>query len=131
MFSCGYFRTTALAVGLLLCSLHVYSVESTVSPLANSVAAAAEGKSLFLVNCQQCHDADGRALANVDFVAANLTEPDMWFYGSDSYSIFNTIKNGAGLLMPPFSDTLDDDQIWKIVAHVRSIGPQDSKPTEE
>ena len=47
-----------------------------------SKSAASRGKSFYLINCQQCHDADGRALANIDFIAADLTAPDTWYYGT-------------------------------------------------
>jgi len=101
------------------------------SPLASSKAAAVTGKSHYLINCQQCHDADGRALANIDFIAADLTAPDTWFYGTSPLHIFRSIKYGAGLEMPPFKDSLGDDTIWLIVAHVLNIGPAESRPRQD
>lgn len=101
------------------------------NPLAYSKSAAARGKSYYLLNCQQCHDADGRALASIDFIAANLTAPDTWFYGTSALHIFRSIKFGAGLEMPPFKDTLNDEIIWQIVAHVLNIGPRESRPDQE
>ena len=104
---------------------------TTASLLANSKAAAATGKSYYLINCQQCHDADGRALASIDFIAADLTAPDTWFYGTEPLHIFRSIKFGAGLEMPPFEESLDDQTIWQIVAHVLNIGPREFRPTAE
>ena len=101
------------------------------SPLASSKSAAVTGKSYYLINCQQCHDADGRALANIDYIAADLTAPDTWFYGTTALHIFSSIKFGAGLEMPPFKDELDDGTIWQIVAHVLNIGPKATRPAEE
>ena len=89
-----------------------------------SKAAAIVGKSHYLINCQQCHDADGRALANIDYIAADLTAPDSWYYGSSALHIFSSIKFGAGLEMPPFKAELSDEVIWQIVAHVLNIGPK-------
>lgn len=100
-------------------------------PIAFSKSAAATGKSYYLLNCQQCHDADGRALANIDYIAADLTAPDTWFYGTEPLHIFRSIKFGAGLEMPPFKDSIDDKTIWQIVAHIRNIGPRENRPTEE
>jgi mono/diheme cytochrome c family protein len=94
-------------------------------------SAAARGKSYFLINCQSCHDADGRALANIDFIAADLTAPDTWFYGDSPLHIFRSIKFGAGLEMPPFEGTIDNQTIWQIVAHILNIGPKATRPTEE
>jgi mono/diheme cytochrome c family protein len=33
--------------------------------------------------------------------------------------------------MPPFKDSLSDEMIWKIVAHVLNIGPEENRPKEE
>ena len=101
------------------------------SALVYSKSAAVRGKSFYLINCQQCHDADGRALANIDFIAADLTAPDTWYYGTTPLHIFRSVKFGAGLEMPPFKDSLDDEIIWQIVAHVLNIGPTELRPTEE
>ena len=101
------------------------------SALVYSKSAAVRGKSFYLINCQQCHDADGRALANIDFIAADLTAPDTWYYGTTPLHIFRSIKFGAGLEMPPFKDSLDDETIWQIVAHVLNIGPAELRPKKE
>ncbi len=99
--------------------------------IAFSKSAAERGKSFYLINCQQCHDADGRALANIDFIAADLTAPDTWYYGTSALHIFRSIKFGAGLEMPPFKDSLEDETIWQIVAHVLNIGPEESRPSQD
>jgi|TARA_B100001105_G_C22379194_1_gene438822 mono/diheme cytochrome c family protein len=104
---------------------------SVADPLAYSKAAAVVGKSHYLINCQQCHDADGRALANIDYIAADLTAPSSWYYGSSALLIFRSIKFGAGLEMPPFKGELSDEVIWQIVAHVLNIGPQASRPQQK
>ena len=101
------------------------------SAVVYSKSAAGRGKSFYLINCQQCHDADGRALANIDFIAADLTAPDTWYYGTTPLHIFRSIKFGAGLEMPPFKDSLEDETIWQIVAHVLNIGPAEFRPTKE
>ena len=53
-----------------------------------SKSAAGRGKSFYLINCQQCHDVDGRALATIDFIAADLTAPDTCYYGTPPPHIF-------------------------------------------
>lgn len=100
-------------------------------PIVYSKLAAERGKSYYLINCQQCHDADGRALANIDFIAADLTAPETWYYGTTPLHIFRSIKFGAGLEMPPYKDSLEDETIWQIVAHVLNIGPKETRPSRE
>jgi mono/diheme cytochrome c family protein len=117
----------------LLCwqPLLAQEMPTEASSLSFSKLAAERGKSYYLINCQQCHDADGRALASIDFIAANLTAPDTWYYGTEPLHVFRSIKFGAGLEMPPFKDALDDETIWQIVAHVFNIGPKENRPTQE
>lgn len=104
---------------------------TAISPDAYSKSAAERGRSHYLINCQQCHDADGRALANIDYIAADLTAPDTWYYGDNPLNIFYSIKNGAGLEMPPFKDSLSDEVIWQIVAHILNIGPRETRPKND
>jgi len=111
-----------------LLAQEVQEIPDQPSSLVYSKSAAETGKSHYLINCQQCHDADGRALANIDFIAADLTAPDTWFYGTSPLHIYRSIKYGAGLEMPPFKDSLDDDTIWLIVAHILNIGPEENRP---
>ena len=125
-------QASRLLILMFLCqSLLAQEMPAEADPLAFSKAAAARGKSYYLINCQQCHDADGRALASIDFIAADLTTPDTWYYGATPLHVFRSIKFGAGLEMPPFKDSLEDETIWQIVAHVLNIGPKDSRPTQE
>ncbi|NKB32490.1 MAG: hypothetical protein GKR91_05270 [Pseudomonadales bacterium] len=127
----------ATILALLFGSAHLTAISAQEGmptepdPIADSKSGAERGKSFYLINCQQCHDADGRALANIDFIAADLTAPDTWYYGTTPLHIFRSIKFGAGLEMPPFEDTLEDETIWQIVAHVLNIGPEETRPTKE
>jgi len=96
--------------------------------IVNSKAMAQSGKATYLRLCQYCHGFDGKALENIDFQATNLTELSEWKHGTDSESIFNSIKNGAGEDMPAFKSKMSDDEIWQVVAFIRSIGPEDRRP---
>ncbi len=119
---------TLFAIVLNLPTVVADEISAEVRAIIESQAAANKGKALYLINCQQCHDADGRALANIDVVAADLTNPSAWAYGTEPINIFNNIKQGAGLSMPAFKDTLSDSDIWHIVAHILNIGPPATRP---
>jgi len=98
------------------------------NPVPYSPASIARGKSHFLQNCQSCHDEDGRARSAAVAIAADLTEPARWKFGTSDAQVFSTIKKGAGDNMPPFGADLKDEQIWDIVNFIRSIGPEGNKP---
>lgn len=118
------------ALGASLLALPL-SAQDTVSPLANSKAAAKAGKATYLRLCQYCHGADGKALENIDFEATNLTDPSRYKYGAEAAQIFNSIKNGAGDDMLPFKDKATDEQIWQLVAFILSIGPEERRPQQD
>jgi len=98
------------------------------NPVAYSPASIARGKTYFLQNCQSCHDEDGRARSAAVAIAADLTAPDRWKFGSGDAELFKTIKNGAAEAMPPFASDLKDEQIWDVVNFIRSIGPETKRP---
>lgn len=98
------------------------------SPVPYSSASVARGKTYYLQNCQSCHDEDGRARSAAVAIAADLTNPDRWKFGSSDAQVFKTIKSGAAEAMPPFGSDLKDDQIWDIVNFIRSIGPESKRP---
>ena len=111
--------------------LSVQTFASDVSPLASSKAAAQKGKATYLRLCQYCHGFDGKAMENIDFQAANLTDPSAWKYGTEPINIFNSIKFGVGLDMIAFKTKASDDEIWEMVAFILSIGPEERRPTND
>jgi cytochrome c oxidase cbb3-type subunit 3 len=46
---------------------------------------------------------------------------DQWIYGSNPENIFETIAEGRPNGMPSFGGKIVPDQIWQIVAYVRSM----------
>jgi cytochrome c oxidase cbb3-type subunit 3 len=80
--------------------------------------AVSQGKSLYRAyNCNGCHAAGG----------GNIGPPlmdDKWRYGSDPANIFATISEGRPNGMPAFGKHVPEDQIWQLVAYVRSLSGQ-------
>jgi cytochrome c oxidase cbb3-type subunit 3 len=74
-----------------------------------------EGKQLYdAYNCVGCHAHGGGGMgpALMDI---------KWIYGSEPYQIYASIRYGRPNGMPSFNGKIPDDQIWKIVAYVRSM----------
>lgn len=80
--------------------------------------AVSQGQTLFRAyNCNGCHAQGG----------GGMGPPLMdskWRYGSEPQDIFETISKGRPNGMPAFGEHVPEDQIWQLVAYVRSLSGQ-------
>jgi cytochrome c oxidase cbb3-type subunit 3 len=80
--------------------------------------AVSQGKTLYRAyNCNGCHGAGG----------GNMGPPLMdakWRYGADPGAIYASIAHGRPNGMPAFGQHVPEDQIWQLVAYVRSMSGQ-------
>jgi cytochrome c oxidase cbb3-type subunit 3 len=77
-----------------------------------------QGKRLFRwYNCNGCHGqgGGGMGVALMD---------DQWLYGSAPANVFTTIMQGRPNGMPSFGGRIPEDQVWQLVAYVRSLSGQ-------
>ena len=87
------------------------------NPLGAGPEVVSAGHTLYNRTCTACHGIDGgegeRAPALVG---------DRRFFRLSENSIFETIKGGiGGTAMPPFSGSLSDDDIWRVVVFIRAM----------
>jgi cytochrome c oxidase cbb3-type subunit III len=101
------------------------------SPVPYSSKSVAAGKATFQRLCAECHDEDGKALAQMMGPAADLTDPSRWKYGTSDQHVFRSIRDGAGSAMPVFGKQLSEPQMWELVHFIRSIGPASAKPAQQ
>ena len=95
---------------------YVRSASKNISMYDDNAYAVNEGKRLFRwYNCSGCHANGGGSIGPALMDSA-------WVYGSDPASIFATIMQGRPNGMPSFGGHIPEDQVWKIVAYVRSMG---------
>jgi cbb3-type cytochrome c oxidase subunit III len=83
-------------------------------PYTGNPAAIAEGRKLFYKHCAECHG-DGTGGSGPD-----LTDNE-WVCGGSDEQIFLTISKGRPGGMPSWNTDLKDDEIWKIIAFIRSL----------
>lgn len=87
--------------------------------------AIAEGQRLFnWYNCVGCHFHGGGG------IGPPLMD-DEWIYGAQPENIHATIIQGRPNGMPSFGGRIPDDQVWQLVAYVRSLSglaPKDAVP---
>lgn len=87
-----------------------------VNPYSQSQVAIMEGRRLFVwFNCAGCHGGHGGG-----GMGPSLRDVD-WRYGSDDAHIFASIAEGRGQGMPAWGTRIPEDQIWKIVAYIKSM----------
>src|SRR4051812_7507031 len=89
--------------------------EHTYTPYDNNAYAMNEGKRMFeWMNCVGCHAHGGGGIGPA-------LMDDEWIYGSDAAQIFSSIAEGRPNGMPSFAGKIQTQQIWQIVAYVRSL----------
>lgn len=77
--------------------------------------ALSEGKRLFgWYNCTGCH-------ANGGGDKGPALMDNVWIYGSDPANIYATIVEGRPNGMPSFGGHVPDNEVWELVAYVRSL----------
>lgn len=96
---------------------------SAENPYAGDRRAIDDGERLYgWYNCGACHGALGGG-----GMGPPLRDPD-WIYGGDAVSIFESIMEGRPEGMPTWQGKIPDDQAWRIVAYVQSLGEIERQP---
>ena len=87
------------------------------NPFTGDADMAAEGRTLyFQVGCQGCHGGGGGG-----GMATSVID-DAWTFGSDDAVLFRLIKGEIPeQTMPTVYSVLEDDEVWKILAFIRSV----------
>ena len=112
-----------LAVGLLGAHLSIVTAEEPakpekLNPYTGNAEAIQEGRTLYLQNgCSACHGAGGGGGMGPALL------DDEWKFGSDDLTLFKLIKGEIPQQTMPatFGSVLKDDEIWKIIAFIRSL----------
>ena len=108
-----------LVTAFLLTFSFVWADEPLKNPYTGNAKAIAEGHQLFLdTGCYACHGHHAEGGMGPNLTGAG----NRWIYKPTDATLFRTISNGReGTNMAPWKDTLSQDQIWKIIAFIRSI----------
>ncbi len=95
---------------------HAPTSHGAVNPYGQDRAALGEGRQLFVrFNCSGCHG--GRAGGGM---GPSLRDVD-WIYGSSDAQLFSSIVEGRAHGMPSWQHQLTSDEIWKLVAYIKSL----------
>ena len=108
-------RVTQLQPGPPVKSVDVPGPLSAQGPYEENAYGVSQGKTLYnQFNCSGCHFQGGGGMGP-PLMDAN------WLYGSEPDKIFETIVQGRPNGMPAFGHKIVTDQVWQLVAYVRSM----------
>ncbi|HEY7290020.1 MAG TPA: PQQ-dependent dehydrogenase, methanol/ethanol family [Vicinamibacterales bacterium] len=92
------------------------------NPLAANAEAAAAGEHLFNQTCQSCHGPGGQGDRGPALNAGRFMREDV------DADLFRSIRTGVpGTQMPSFAN-LTDEQVWQLVAYIRSLNRPSASP---
>lgn len=91
------------------------------NPHTGDPAAIMTGRKLFVgFNCAGCHAPYGGG-----GMGPNLRD-SIWIFGNSDVQIYSSIAEGRSAGMPAWGGKLPEDQIWMIIAYLRTLGtPQE------
>jgi mono/diheme cytochrome c family protein len=99
-------------------------VGAATNPYAGRTDAIVAGRQLFTgMNCSGCHS--GYAGGGM---GPNLRD-SLWIYGSSDANLYATIAEGRPNGMPAWGERLPKQQIWQIIAYLRTLG-SDAEPVK-
>ena len=95
------------------------------NPFQGDPAKIKDGGALFIsYNCMDCHGADGSGA-----MGPSLADGRFHFGGTPG-EVFQSIYEGRPDGMPAWGGRIPDDQIWRLVAYVQSLGANKDVATE-
>ncbi len=95
------------------------------NPYEGNAQRIAEGAKLFVsYNCLDCHGADGSGAMGPSL------QDSRWHFGGTPGDVFQSIYEGRPDGMPSWGGRIADDQIWRLVAYVRTLSNGHSVTTE-
>ena len=99
-------------------------MDDATNPYAGRTDAIVTGRQLFTgMNCSGCHS--GYAGGGM---GPNLRD-SIWIYGSTDADLYATIAEGRPNGMPAWGERLPKQQIWQIIAYLRTLG-SDAEPAK-
>ncbi len=98
---------------------------SLTNPFEGDRNAIATGARIFVAyNCIDCHGADGSGAMGPSF------QDGRWRFGGSASEIFESIYQGRPEGMPAWGGRISEEQIWMLVAYVRSLVAATDPSTE-
>src|SRR5690242_6176422 len=95
--------------------LHGQQSDTTRNPLAGRSDSASAGRVLYAATCQSCHGPAGQG------ERGPALNQGVFVHGNADGDLFHSVRAGIpGTQMPAFP-RLNDEQIWQLVAYIRTL----------
>jgi mono/diheme cytochrome c family protein len=129
LIACASYAAASQQVAADAPPLTMDAAKALKNPVPSTSDSIARGKRLYQTHgCANCHGADGKALVEIVANATDLTDPAVWKNGTAEGLVFRSIRDGAGLAMPPFkTEVTAQEDLWHLVNFVRSLWPEDKR----
>jgi mono/diheme cytochrome c family protein len=105
------------------------------NPLEPSTDDLARGQELYAANCALCHGEDGGghgpASRTLHPRPLDFTDATRMKQVRDGELFFAISRGSHGTAMPAFGDRLDDEDVWRLVAYVRTFSKTAEEPHDE
>jgi cytochrome c oxidase cbb3-type subunit III len=89
---------------------------SLTNPFEGNRSAIATGAQIYVsYNCVDCHGADGSGAMGPSL------QDGRWRFGGSASEVFESIYQGRPEGMPAWGGRISEEQIWMLVAYVRSL----------
>jgi mono/diheme cytochrome c family protein len=90
------------------------------NPYTGKAGALAEGRALYIrYGCSACHGVGGGGGMGPSLIK---DRGPAWKFGSSDQALYNLIKGETpGATMPKVGQALSDEEIWKVLAYIRSL----------
>ena len=113
-----------LASALLAAASLAHAQTGRKNPFDGDQAAIRTGMGLFRSRCADCHGIDAKGVRGPD-----LTQ--VWASGRSDEGLFNTLRTGViGTEMPAVGDRTPDDEVWKVLAYLRTLAAVSADATK-
>jgi putative heme-binding domain-containing protein len=92
------------------------------NPLAGNPDAIRNGQGLYRARCANCHGMDATGVRGPDLTA-------LWAGGRTDDGLFHTVRTGIpGTEMPAAGIRTQDDDVWRILAYLRTLNVAPAAP---
>ena len=124
MIASDYLRFTLkiLAATLLVGALPAAAQEKQTNPFTGDPKAIEQGRNVYRGRCAVCHGIDAKGYRGTDLTTGE------WQHGGSDVQLYRTIKTGIPGTEMPANGNMLEDEVWRVVAYLRSLTSPASAP---